>query len=227
MLRNLLGSKAFPNPKDHEILARLIRYVTSDDKEAVILDSFAGSGSTGHAVLDLNRSDSGKRRFVLVEMDEDIATDITAVRLTRVIQQAPAKKASGPEAQRAGFRYCTLGEPLFDGEGDIGPTVTFSDLAAHIFFCETGSPIPKRATGKSPFLGEHQGRAVFLLFSAGSLGVASGDNVLTATALRKLDLPDGFNGTRVVYADGCTVPRDRLARAGVVFKQVPYQIEGV
>ena len=73
----------------------------------------------------------------------------------------------------------------------------------------------------------HQGRAVFLLFFAGRDSVTSGDNVLTAAALKRLDLPDGFSGTRVVYAEGCTVPRDRLARAGVVFKQVPYQIEGI
>ena len=46
--------------------------------------------------------------------------------------------------------------------------------------------------------------------------------------LQSLPLPEpGFTGTRVVYAEGCTVPEDRLSRKGVTFKQIPYQIEGL
>ena len=79
VIRAIFGDKAFPNPKDHEVLARLIRYVTGNAKDCIILNSSAGSGSTGHAVIALNESDCGNRRFVLVEMDKDIAKDITAV----------------------------------------------------------------------------------------------------------------------------------------------------
>jgi hypothetical protein len=57
---------------------------------------------------------------------------------------------------------------------------------------------------------------------------AKAGNVLTAAMLDALPLPEpGFNGPRVVYAEGCTVPDDRLAAAGVTFRQLPYQIEGL
>jgi hypothetical protein len=130
----------------------------------------------------------------------------------------------------SGFRFCTLGEPLFDADGNVSPAVTFADLAAHVFFCETGSPLPRRADGTSPLIGTFQGRAIYLLHSADAIGVASSNagNVLTASLLDRLPLPEsGSNGARVVYAEGCTVPDDRLSRLGVTFKQVPYQIEGI
>jgi adenine-specific DNA-methyltransferase len=69
-LRGLLGAKAFNNPKDHLELAKLIDYTTGQDKEAIVVDFFAGSGSTAHAVMHLNRSDSGSRRYILVQLPE-------------------------------------------------------------------------------------------------------------------------------------------------------------
>ena len=128
----------------------------------------------------------------------------------------------------SGFRFCRLGTPLFDEYGDIASEVTFPDLGAHIFFTETGSPIPHPA--QSELLGTHQGRAVYLLFDAahpGSAREASG-NVLTPDRLASLPAPpEGFDGICVVYAEGCTVSAERLKSAGVLFKQIPYQVEGV
>jgi hypothetical protein len=123
-----------------------------------------------------------------------------------------------------------LGESLFDSYGNVNPSVTFPDLAAHVFFCEAGSPIPRKADGSSPLIGTFQGRAVYLLHASQSMGVAnaSAGNVLTVSILESLPLPSAdFTGPRVVYAEGCTVPDDRLAALGVTFKQVPYQIEGL
>jgi adenine-specific DNA-methyltransferase len=74
-LRKLLGAKAFNNPKDHFELARLFKYVTADDSDAIVMDFFAGSGSTGHAVLDLNHADGGSRRFILVQLPERLDPD--------------------------------------------------------------------------------------------------------------------------------------------------------
>ena len=153
-------------------------------------------------------------------MDANIASEITCKRLAMVIEN---HKSSG-------FRFCKLGEPLFDGDGSVSPAVTFPDLAAHVFFCETGSPIPRRADGSSPLIGAFQGRAIYLLHSAEAVGVASAKagNVLTAAVLQNLPPPQpSFTGARVVYAEGCTVPEDRLSRQGVTFKQIPYQIEGL
>jgi adenine-specific DNA-methyltransferase len=67
-MKNLFGEKAFENPKDHEVLGRLIRYVAS--KNALTMDFFAGSGSTAHAIIQSNREDGGRRKYILVEMEE-------------------------------------------------------------------------------------------------------------------------------------------------------------
>ncbi|WP_045837256.1 site-specific DNA-methyltransferase [Hyphomicrobium sp. 99] len=224
------GQKLFENPKDHEVIGRLISYVTDDND--IILDSFAGSGTSGHAVLEQNALLQTSRRFVLIELDDHIAKTVTSERLRRVVEGYnadgdPKKPVAG---LGSGFRFCTLGEPLFDADGNVSPAVTYPDLAAHVFFCETGSPIPRRADGSSPLIGTFQGRAIYLLHSAEAIGVASANagNVLTAAALEKLPLPEpDFDGARVVYAEGCTVPDDRLSRLGVTFKQIPYQIEGL
>lgn len=230
----MFGEKAFPNPKDHEVLARLIRYVTSDDKDCCILDSFGGSGSTAHAVCELNAADGGTRRFVTVEMDEGIANTITLKRI-QLAQAGYSFEDKNGNAQAVpgtggGFRFCTLGEPLFDADGNVSPTVTFPDLAAHVFFCETGSPIPRRADGSSPLIGKFQNRAIYLLHSAEAVGLAreQARNVLTSALLDTLPQPGAdFAGARIVYAEGCTVPDDRLSALGVTFKQIPYQIEGI
>lgn len=194
------------------------------------MDSFSGSATTGHAVLDLNKEDGGCRRFILVEMEGQIAQEVAAERLRRVIDGYD--KGGDPEKPveglGGGFRFCRLGVPLFDEFGDIAQEVEFPDLAAHIFFSETGVPIPHRAT--SEYLGTHQGRAVYLLFDAANAQAPreAAGNVLTLDRLVALPaLPEGFEGLRVVYAEGCIVSADRLKAEGIVFKQIPYQVEGV
>lgn len=156
-------------------------------------------------------------------MDEHICSQVTQKRLHYAVQQATGK-------DDVGFRFCTLGEPLFDPAGNVARAVTFADLAAHVFFCETGSPIPKKARSGQTLIGLYQGRAIHLLYAADAMGVPSvaRGNVLTLERLAELPPPHaGFAGPRVVYAEGCTVPDDRLEAAGVTFKQIPYQIEGL
>ena len=224
-LLNLVKENPFTTPKPVRLIRRIMQIATEND--SLILDSFAGSGTTGHAVLDLNKAEGGSRRFILVEMDENIARNVAAQRLTRVVDGFTVKKENGNATEvlglGGGFRYCTLGEPLFDEAGNIRESVKFSDLAAHVFFTETGSPIPKRANGKTPLLGVHDGTAIYLLFN-GVMGDrrVNGGNVLTTEVLRKLPEHDG---PKVVYGEGCRLSKPRLKRAGVVFKQVPYEIK--
>lgn len=229
-LRDIFGADPFAFPKPSDLIRKLVKQVTSQDD--IVMDSFAGSGTTGHAVLDLNKQDGGNRKFILVEMDENIASSITSERLRRVIEGYD--KGGDPkkpvEGTGGGFRFCTLGEPLFDADGNVSAAVTYPDLAAHVFFCETGSPIPRRADGSSPLIGTFKSRAIYLLHAADSVGLASdaAGNVLTAARLETLPAPsDDFDGTRIVYAEGCTIPEDRLTALGVTFKQIPYQIEGL
>ena len=101
--------------------------------------------------------------------------------------------------------------------------MTFGELAAHVYFAETGEPLPKRNGGKSPLLGVHNGKAVYLLFN-GILGDRSfgGGNVLTNPVLKSLPAHDG---PRVIYGEGCRLGAARLKREGIVFKQIPYGIK--
>ena len=129
----------------------------------------------------------------------------------------------------SGFRFCRLGKPLFDEFGGIDAEVSYGDLAAHIFFSETGSPIPQKADGNTTLLGTFQGRAVYLLYDAATQGFAleAAGNTLTPEVLAGLPLPaPDFEGVRVVYAEGCTVSPERLKQSNTVFKQIPYQIGG-
>ena len=225
-LESIIGKGRFETPKPTTLIEH-VAFVCNVGPDDIILDSFAGSGTTGHAVLDLNARDGGDRRFILVEMDEAIARDVTAERLRRVSNGYnkggdPSKPVEG---LGGGFRYCTLGTPLFDEFGNIAEAVTFPDLAAHVFFSETGVPIPRRAT--SPLLGVHDGKAIYLLFDEALAGRPreTAGNVLTLDTLA--DLPPAPEGARpVVYAEGCTVPGERLSGEGVAFKQIPYQVAG-
>lgn len=221
------SSDIFITPKPVSLIERIVSLSSAPGD--IVLDSFAGSGTTGHAVLSLNAKNCDSRRFILVEMEPDIARDVTAERLRRVV--AGYNKGGDPEKPvkglGGGFRFCRLGTPLFDEFGDVAAEVTFPDLAAHVFFSETGAPIPHRAEG--PFLGAHQGRAVYLLFDAAHAQAPreAAGNVLTPDRLRDLPPPpEGFEGVRVIYAEGCTVSPERMKADGAIFKQIPYQVEG-
>lgn len=225
--------EVFATPKPSSLIEHVLRIAT--DPGDIILDSFAGSGTTGHAVLELNKADGGNRKFILVEMEQDIARGVTAERLRRVINGYD--KGGDPEKPveglGGGFRYCTLGTPLFDEYGNIGGDVAFPDLAAHIFFSATGVPLPAKVDGSSPYIGRHHNQALFLLYKAEAQGFASNQmgNVLTPDILDDIlahELPNNEDASlevsRLVFGEGCTVSDERLKAHGVEFRQIPYQI---
>jgi adenine-specific DNA-methyltransferase len=224
LLQQMLGSKVFAYPKPLSLIRSLIRATTRSGD--LVLDSFAGTGTSGHAALDLNREDESNRRFILVEMDPDICHRITAERVRRAIEGYEFSKAKGGKVHvpglGGGFRYCTLAQPLFDEHGNICKEVAFADLAAHVYFTETGEPIPKRA-GKLPLLGVHNGRAIYLLFN-GVLGDKrpSGGNVLTHGIAQVLP---GHDGPRVVYGEACRLSTASLKQYGITFRQVPFELK--
>lgn len=187
------------------------------------MDSFAGSGTTGHAVMTKNKADGGNRRFITVEIDEAICRDVTAPRLQKVSEGYTNGKGAAVEALGGGFRYCTLDKPLFNECGQISKEVRFADLAAHVFFTETGAPIPNRKNGKTPFLGVSEGTAYYLLFN-GILGdkTPDGGNILTGKVLAGLPAHDG---PKVIFGEGCRLSAARLKREHITFKQLPYEIK--
>jgi adenine-specific DNA-methyltransferase len=210
----IMGGEKFIFPKPRSLIQTLLRQTTSGND--LILDSFAGTGTTAHAVLALNAEDGDHRRFILVEMDPQICQTITAERLRRVIQGYTLPTGKAVAGLGGGFRYCTLGQPLFDEHGKIRPEVTFSDLAHHIYFAETGEPLPEPMDGSSPFLGVAGGTAYYLLFNGGR------GNILDAQTLAQLP---AHPGPKVVYADGCRLSQNQRDWLNITFKQIPYQIK--
>ena len=209
----------FDTPKPSELIERILRLI--DDPSALVLDSFSGSGTTGHAVLKQNAEDGGKRQFILVEMDEGIACGLTAERMRRVAVGYINSKGTAVDGLGSGFQFCRLSaEPLFDAEGQIRPDVTFAQLAEFVWFAETGTGYAGRAD--SPLIGVHEGRAIHLLYN-GILGDASaaGGNVLTGAVLDRLPK---FAGPKVIYAAANRLG-GRAAREHVTFKQTPYALE--
>ncbi len=193
----------FETPKPLGLLRRILEIGTLPND--IILDSFAGSGTTGQAVLGLNKEDGGNRQFILVEMEDRIAKSVTAERIKRAIKKYEYK---------AGFEFCELAKPLFDAQGQINENCSYDDLATYIYFAETQTNTEKKNI-KKPLIGESQGVFYYLLFAE------KGKNDLTRSALTKLKL----KGQAVVYADRCLIDEDELKAKGVIFKQIPYEIK--
>jgi site-specific DNA-methyltransferase (adenine-specific)/adenine-specific DNA-methyltransferase len=222
----IMGKDAtFETPKAVGLIQRILQIAT--DKDSLVLDSFAGSGTTGHAVLKQNAEDSGNRRFILVEMDENIARNVTTERVKRVAQGYANAKGQIVEGFGGDFQFCKLSaEPLFTAEGQIRSDVTFAQLAEFVWFAETGmGKVSPRETAAfdSPLLGVHEGRAIYLLYN----GIlkdksAGGGNVLTGPVLESLPT---FGGPKVIYAAACRLGTARLLRENITFKQTPYALE--
>ena len=229
----IMGASAFDTPKSIDLIQRILQIAT--DKDSLILDSFAGSGTTGHAVLKQNAEDGGHRRFILVEMIDAIAGNVTAERVRRVAQGYSNAKGEPVPGLGGGFQFCRLSaEPLFRADGAIRPDVTFAQLAEFVWFLETGAgSAPTSGEGgtrpdgvRSPLLGIHAGRAVYLLYN-GILKDRSdlGGNVLNQRTLALLnDAAPGFAGPRVVYGARTRFDKKRLAALGISFHQLPYEL---
>jgi len=212
-------SESFATPKPSLLIQRILQIAT--DKDSLVLDSFAGSGTTGHAVLKQNGEDGGTRKFLLVEMEPGIARDITAERVRRVAAGYADAKGKAVEGLGGAFQYCRLSaEPLFNEFGDVRDDVTYAQLADFVWFAETGTGYTGQA--KSPLLGVHEGRGIYLLFN-GILGDRrpDGGNILTRPVL---DALPPHQGERIIYAAATRLGEAALRRAGITFKQTPYAI---
>ena len=194
---------------------RLIEYlltISQMEKDAIVLDSFAGSGTTAHAVLNMNKADGGHRKFILVEM-MDYADSITAERVKRVIRGYGEGK-NAVEGTGGNFSYYDLGEPLLVGDC-LNEAVAPEKIREYIWFMETKQPYAPPSGGNPYYLGQHNDTGYYFYYEPQRVTVL--DYTFLATITEKT------SGT-IIYADRCSITEDKLAQMGIVFKKIPRDI---
>ena len=200
----------FPNPKPVGTIQRILQIATAGDD--IILDSFAGSGTTAHAVLNMNKADGGHRKFILVEM-MDYADSITAERVKRVIRGYGEGK-NAVEGTGGNFSFYDLGEPLLVGDC-LNEAVAPEKIREYIWFMETKQPYAPPSGGNPYYLGKHNSTGYYFYYEPQHVTVL--DYAFLSTITEKAD------GT-VIYADRSSISEDKLAKMGVTFKKIPRDI---
>jgi len=193
----------------------LIEYlltISQMEKDAIVLDSFAGSGTTAHAVLNMNKADGGHRKFILVEM-MDYADSITAERVKRVIHGYGEGK-NAVEGTGGNFSFYDLGEPLLVGDC-LNEAVAPEKIREYIWFMETKQPYAPPSSGNPYYLGQHNDTGYYFYYEPQRVTVL--DYTFLATITEKT------SGT-IIYADRCSITEDKLAQMGIVFKKIPRDI---
>ena len=210
------GDESFTTPKPESLLQRLLIIATNPGD--LVLDSFLGSGTTAAVAQKMNR------RYIGIELGEHAVTHCVP-RLKKVIdgEQGGISKAVNWQGG-GGFRFYKLGKPVVDAQGKLHAGIRFEHLAAHIWFLETRTALPRPK--RSPLLGVHNGTAYFLLYN-GVLGDRrpQGGNVLTRAVLDDLtELAPRHSGARVIYGESSRLGAASLKASGITFKQTPYDV---
>lgn len=240
------GNAVFDTPKPTRLIERILQIAT--EKDSIILDSFAGSGTTAHAVLNMNRKDGGRRRFILIEM-MDYAETITAERVKRVIKNyekekhtdlfasndAHEKEKRSPlglskSACYESFSFYELGEPLLINNL-LNEKVDTQTIREYIWFTETGRKIPDETTKQV------RGNGHAELVSASENQYFLGCNYgaaywfyyekekATTLDIDFLSTIKGKYEQYIIYADICLIPQDLLQKNNIIFKKIPRDIK--
>ena len=203
----------FATPKPERLIERIL--TLGSNKGDLVLDSFLGSGTTAAVAHKMGR------KYIGIEMGEHAITHCVP-RLKQVVDGTDKGGISKSINWQGGggFTFYDLGTPIFDESGNINNSITFKDLAFHIWFSETKTPMQDYKY--SPLLGVYKGTAYYLLYN-GVLGDKriNGGNVLTSKILESLP---PFAGTKVVYGESCRLSPERLKKGNIIFKQTPYEI---
>ena len=192
----------------------------------IILDSFAGSGTTAHAVLDLNKKDGGNRKFILVEC-MDYANDLTAERVRRVINGVErATNENLRDGLDGSFTYCTLGDPI-DEEGMLtGKKLpTYETLASYIVATATGKALPEIVKQPDYFLGEIEDIRFYLIYEPTTEFLEGTESALDASRAEQIAEECQASGKKAyVYATHKFISQKELSGMNITFCQLPYNI---
>ncbi len=220
----VFGNQSFETPKPVGLIDRILHIATSP--KDIVLDSFAGSGTTAHAVLALNKQDGGNRKFILVEC-EDYADKITAERIRRVIDGVENAKDENLQKGLGGsFTYCTLGNTI-DAEGMLtGDSLpTYETLANYVAYAATGSKLEVKAQQKNYCFGETKDIRFYLIYGPTLDFLESNESALDVKRAEQIAKECKAVGKKAyVYASHKFMSQKELTPMGITFCQLPYSI---
>ena len=204
------GDASFDFPKPTQLIERILQI--ANDDSAIILDSFAGSGTTAHAVLNMNKTDGGNRKFILIEM-MDYADSITAERVKRVIDGYGEGKNETP-GTGGGFSYYELGGTLMDCD-ELNKEISADKIREYVYFTETKSRLPEQKNDEPYLLGTHIDTAYYFYYGKNNKTTLNRDFLHTVKTK-----PDNY----IIYADSCSLSDERLEHYRITFKKIPRDI---
>ena len=200
----------FNFPKPTNLIEYLLGFYSEEN--AIILDSFAGSGTTAHAVLNMNKADGGHRKFILIEM-MDYADNITAERVKCVIK-GYANNDNIVTGTGGDFSYYELGEPLLVGDC-LNEDVPTEKIREYVWFMETKMPFIPPTCANQYYLGQHNDTAYYFYYKPKQITVL--DYAFLATIKEKA-------AETVIYADRCSIGENKLTQMNITFKKIPRDI---
>ena len=204
-----VATSLFPTPKAVKFIEHILN--VASDKNSIILDSFAGSGTTAHAVLNLNKQDGGNRKFILIEM-EDYATTITAERVKRVIK-GYGTEAKPIEGAGGDFSFYELGESVFLDNDLLNEVIGIEKIHEYVWFSETKSTYIKQT--EQYLLGVKEQTAYYFYYDTNAM------TTLDESFLRKLKTKaDQY----IIYADNCLLDEKLMSKYHIIFKKIPRDI---
>ena len=227
-LRQLFPGSAleFKNPKPSSLLEGLLSFVAGPG--SLILDSFAGSGTTAQAVVAMNKADGGNRRFILVET-EDYADTLTAERVRRVIDGVPgAQDKALCDGLGGSFTYCDLGDEMnlerfFAGDGRAP---AWDQLVGYIAYTATGTTLKTGKEGADGYAGDAGGYRLHLVYRPDQAWMRSNEAMLNMAAAERIAA--AASGQPVlVFAAGKFMAQKTLTGMGLTFCQLPYSIHRI
>jgi adenine-specific DNA-methyltransferase len=223
-LNEIMSSNAnddiFVTPKPVSLVQKILKIATN--KDSIILDSFAGSGTTAQAVLQLNKEDNGNRRFILVEQEE-YADKITAERVRRVIKGVKtAKDQELKEGLGGSFSYFELGDPIEMESLLQGKKLpSYKEFARYLFYTATGEEFDSKPMNENSwYVGESKNYEVYLFYKPDLDWLKA--NALTLEQLK--GLPKHKGKKRLLFAPTKFVDDHTLSEFRVEFCQLPYEI---
>lgn len=212
LLKAIFGGKVvFDTPKPPRMIERIIQIAS--ESSTVILDSFAGSGTTAHAVLNMNKKDGGNRKFILVEMG-DYADTITAERVKRVIDGYGEGK-NVVDGTGGNFSYYELGSPLFLQDGTINNDIDTTEIRKYIWYTETNGIEYVENEQEKYYLGSHNDTAYYFYYEKDKV------TILDYSFLATINVK---NQAYIIYADSCALSDIDLQKWNITFKKIPRDI---